>query len=847
MPYCCSSFFLTSLLLRRYTYPSLYFTAAFLLVISCFLRQAKTEEFVLPITKSFQTCSAIIKSSYIYQTFGTIPFVFELDYSHDPKLIYENEFGRRTTLSPEHRKNYECVKNISAKINGVVNSFIRRVDEALSIRMEAYGRSIRGRFDETRPKRDLNTRQNETDVKIDEEKLDEEFHMTAEGPLEEFLSSQDQDVTFSQSPYETVLNQNKGPSETRPGSNPNIALPEEMFDVPNSTTVTREKRASPLAVASIVISLSDLALSVSTALYFSSKLEKLQSVIGQLVDALDSVSQWTNKIKNNVVLLKNEATLLSARVDSLYGALERLGQEHACEQLATSWLVDFSALAANFDALFQDLVSSHMTTRVISIDTLKKLLHLSSIDDNMMLSSYPLSFYARSSISLLSADKTRQTVRILVASPRVAAQPDYNHFTILTTVTSVKLGDHYYDRELILENPNLAIPVSVTKQLGFDIRRLNMEQISKLRIPLGCGEYQAIRFCRDFIPLQDSEMLCIQALIHDDDKNLHHCKFRMTRRAKHTPFSIAKTTSGSLVSASGHYEIYGWDLTRSVGHQRVFLSHAKHGAANLGSCFYVTSIYSSIELVGKEQNITISQNTAVSFTSDLVHKSAEFSIQHMSWFDTEIFNFSVPKLERFAEVDKRMGLHEMDQPDTHIDLNWGWSYQSILLLIACFALLLIYMVFLCKCGCKWWRRRLMRGGRNDDGGEGGGGGGGRGDDAIASGLGRARQAINGNQQPPYALFRQNDQPQVVINAGQANDPSGPGPARPRSPGAHRRRHRLNMGEAVVRALINQGVIPMPNVPEGPAPPGYDQDPVAPGDQRQENGEDNNELRADRED
>ena len=56
-----------------------------------------------------------------------------------------------------------------------------------------------------------------------------------------------------------------------------------------------------------------------------------------------------------------------------------------------------------------------------------------------------------------------------------------------------------------------------------------------------------------------------------------------------------------------------------------------------------------------------------------------------------------------------------------------------------------------------------------------------------------------------------------------------------------------MGEAVVRALINQGVIPMPNVPEGPAPPGYDQDPVAPGDQRQENGEDNNELRADRED
>ena len=70
--------------------------------------------------------------------------------------------------------------------------------------------------------------------------------------------------------------------------------------------------------------------------------------------------------------------------------------------------------------------------------------------------------------------------------------------------------------------PNLALHVSVSKQLGFSLKRLNKQQLSQLRIPLGCGEYQSIVYCRNFLPLQDSQVMCLFALIHDVEQDMHH-------------------------------------------------------------------------------------------------------------------------------------------------------------------------------------------------------------------------------------------------------------------------------------------------------------------------------------
>ena len=146
--------------------------------------------------------------------------------------------------------------------------------------------------------------------------------------------------------------------------------------------------------------------------------------------------------------------------------------------LATTFLTDLSSLASTFDQLFDLLVTGQMSPKVISVETLQTLMDQALFFQSMLVSRFPLSFYSQSSLSLLSVDKQKQTIKVLIATPRISDEASYHRLSLLTTVTSIKLGNRIYDRDIDFPNTELAIPVAVSKQFGFKLEKMNKDQIS---------------------------------------------------------------------------------------------------------------------------------------------------------------------------------------------------------------------------------------------------------------------------------------------------------------------------------------------------------------------------------
>ena len=180
----------------------------------------------------------------------------------------------------------------------------------------------------------------------------------------------------------------------------------------------------------------------------------------------------------------------------------------------------------------------------------------------------------------------------------------------------------------------------------------------------------------------------------------------MVRRDKLTPWSITKATSGALISAVDHVDIYGIDSSKPAGLQEVFLTNGRFGEKSKGICLYISSVFSALKLVGRgknfRQNLTLSQNTDVTYTSDLTTSARQFSIEHYHWYATETGNFSMERIERFVNVDHRLGLLDMDHEPVHIDLsNWNWSFISILVIASATAVGMLYLGLICRYGRRY--------------------------------------------------------------------------------------------------------------------------------------------------
>ena len=773
-------------------------------------------------TRPFSPCVALSETSQIHQTFGTIPIVAEMDMSNNADELYAETFGPNATREERHGKNYNCMISMSQKVSSLVDALLSRLLEVLSLRTKSYTDSIAGAFDEKfnkpRQYRHANDSNGLFDIlTVDASlNLDQLPEMDAVEPL---APNSDSDLAFVQL-QNLPDNPDDLPLGLRNKRSTDGQVTNKLDNVPDSTTLSRNERAVSSATSlAITVGLANLALSGTMALYYNSRIENLNYVLCQMVDQMTSFGRWSGKIKGNVQMIKNEFTQAACRLDSLYEALSRLGEQHACTKLATTFLTDLSSLASTFDQLFDLLVTGQMSPKVISVSTLQTLMDQAFFFENMLVKRFPLSFYSQSSLSLLSVDASKQTIRILIATPRIADQASYHRLTLLTAVTSVKLGSRFYDKEIDLPNTELAIPIEISKQYGFKLEKMNKEQISRLRIPLDCGRFQKVEYCRDFVPLSKPEQDCIFSLLHDDAELSHHCKYRMTRREKHTPWYITKSATGSLLSTTSDVDVYGVDRSKSPGLQEVFLTNGRFGSTKKGICLFISSVFSALKLVGRSadfrQNLTLSQNTDLFYTSTLATSSRQFSIEHYRWFETETGDFSMQDLEKFVDIDHRMGLLDMDLEPVHIDFgSWNWSLISVMVVGTAAAVGVLYIGFGCKYGRRWIPR-CPRGNVQRGGG-----------DAEAGMSSRVRGALPGQPvNPPYARFNQNQGvPRIIINAAGADAAHQNNTRR-----SQRRRHNEAI-RVLARAIFDPNA-PNPNVQAavghqnriGDAPPPYGND------------------------
>ena len=101
-------------------------------------------------------------------------------------------------------------------------------------------------------------------------------------------------------------------------------------------------------------------------------------------------------------------------------------------------------------------------------------------------------------------------------------------------------------------------------------------------------------------------------------------------------------------------------------------------------------------------------------------------------------------LEKFVDVDHRMGLLDMDLELVHIDFGgWNWSLISVMVVGTAAAVGVLYIGFGCKFGRRWIPRgprgKVQRGG----------------DDAEAGMSGQVCDALPGQPvNPPYVRFNQ---------------------------------------------------------------------------------------------
>ena len=460
----------------------------------------------------------------------------------------------------------------------------------------------------------------------------------------------------------------------------------------------RDRRSITAAIA-IASSMIALAGTVTDSIVFAKEIDSIKHTLQSVQNQVELDYLTSRNIAKGLSRVKNEMGVISLRIDRLFQEMGILRNTHACF-LKKDFVSDQVAEMDRFlELTYNDLSGKRLTPRLIPVELISDLIKTIPQSRNSLMSAFPFAMYQEGRISIVSANKDRKTVRMLLAFPMVSKRPEYVKINLLSPLATIKDNNSYHGLRLELENMNLAIPIRFVRRKNFDVTKLTDEQIKSLVYPIDCTTIQGILTCKTFLPANPRTTNCLRGLFLENKNLLATCPVTDKEQSEHLNIDTHRGSRGLAISSSGSYSIYGIEGTSGLEKTHL-LAHSNSQKDN-AICAYIPSQYSKLRVQTENEEFEIMQTIFYSMNSLLGTRMEQYGEKHYLWFKNTEVNWisnwtnmtDVDKEARFQLLDMSRKISELSTRNEHLE------WKSIMLYMNSGMLLILGITFtliMCK-------------------------------------------------------------------------------------------------------------------------------------------------------
>ena len=476
--------------------------------------------------------------------------------------------------------------------------------------------------------------------------------------------------------------------------NETVMLPSML--IPGGETKTEIRKRDLGAGVALGVGVLSLFATIGSQIYFASELADVRAYISSLEDQIEADAQLSKRIAVNIQTLKKHDKLIAVRLQSFLSALVRLRDDSACSferdfiQDQVSHLQDFFAL------LYEDILSSRISSRILPLDALKKVISTSPELDHSLISTYPTSFYAESKISILSVNRKTKSLRLILVSPNIRKHAEYVHLSILSPAAPIRKGGKNYRMSLDLPVNPFAIELSRTQEEGFDVLNLTRRDVGNMVALSDCGTISGVEYCRSVNPLVEKQRRCLTGLFTKDLALQKSCKVRIEEDVDEKEISVVRGISGMALSTAVDFSAYIYENGKRgayLGGSSGKLDHLDHSV-----CVFVPSLHPSIKVVAGGKSQIIKQRSEVTLSTAVGVRKEAYSTHHIKWYPSEHEDWS--EGENLTEVFEKDKWENMERKIVHVRR----SYYSLLywkIAFVCLCVWILILTYFCvKAMCK---------------------------------------------------------------------------------------------------------------------------------------------------
>ena len=372
-------------------------------------------------------------------------------------------------------------------------------------------------------------------------------------------------------------------------------------------SIFNPKKRSPSTAIAISLAIVNLLTNVGSTVYLQMNYNELKSHLQAVIEQVKKDEILVDNIIDNVRILKDAENNIAIRANSLAEMLTQMHSTHACALLASLEKSDVSLLKLKFDLLKNDLIMSRLTPRVIPISLLNAMNENRIFKDTILEEDLSV-FYHLSQLTLIKTDAAKPSITMAISVPKLMRSPSYVVLNVLNPPTTVKVNDVYYTFDTLVDVTQVAVPMEVIQRTNFSLAKLSPWDVNKLRLMSDCIVVNQRTFCKSLLPLPSPTKSCLSQILSHNITLSGGCRLNQRITTKTSLIGYEKGTTGTLITIPENFQVIG--KTHKV---TTILHHPR--PAKLLICLMVPSRYTSIEISGSEEKLTIKQDINFDFHS----------------------------------------------------------------------------------------------------------------------------------------------------------------------------------------------------------------------------------------
>ena len=403
---------------------------------------------------------------------------------------------------------------------------------------------------------------------------------------------------------------------------------------------TRVKRAFPVAAAAFAIV--GMVTSVGTIVYVKLTKAELLGYLTEVAVRMDDDENFIDQAARHTRVLQENQRLIGIKTNIIIDSFEKFKKWRTCSGLKLVMRFDKERVYHHLLKLRYDLTSDRLTPALLPMRQLVELVKKApDLIKDTIFELDLVRLYSEARISLMSVNKEKSSIRVVVIVPRIHKEAHFRQINILSPAAVISRNDELVGRHL-QGLGSIFLPIAhIEKSTEFPLS--TAEDVKLARRLTGCRLFGSRKVCDGESPLEPSTVACIQALLGGTDDG--SCDFGEAPIHSIPLVSLDRGVDGILISSASTAQVIATD-----GARRETIHHGAPTSTGHRQCLFVPSHYERIEVKdGKEteyiqQSMTLATNL-FRMTPELVH----YELEARRWNTQKIGTLNISDIEALKD------------------------------------------------------------------------------------------------------------------------------------------------------------------------------------------------------